>query len=247
MNAVVDTDYRMTLQDRFTIEQGRVYLNGTQALLRLMLDQRRADQRNGLNTAGFVTGYPGSPMQGVDGAMLSNKRLLEENHVVFRPGLNEDLAVTAVWGTQTLHTVPGAKYEGVFSLWYGKALGVDRSADALHLANFRGIGRNGGVLIAAGDDPHARTTAYPTDTSLTFASLYMPVLAPGNVQEIIDLGLHGFAMSRASGLWMGFKIVNDVMEATSVVDTSPQRIKPIIPEVDFEGRRVEARCVSTRA
>lgn len=231
------------LEDRYTVESGRIYLNGTQALLRLMLDQRRADARNGLNTAGFISGYPGSPLHGVDDLFLAQKPLLDEHHLVFQPGLNEELAATAVWGSQTVQSVPGARYDGVLGMWYGKSLGVERAADALHHANFRGVSPRGGVLVVSGDDPHARSTAYPSETNLTFASFYMPVLAPGNVQEIVDFGLHGYAMSRASGLWVGFRIVNDVVESTGVADVSPGRVNPVVPEVMYRGAPVQASIV----
>jgi indolepyruvate ferredoxin oxidoreductase len=239
MNAMTDLQHLLTLDDRYTVEEGTIYLNGMQALLRLMLDQRRLDVRNGLNTAGYVCGYPGSPVGGVDDEMLSNKKHLDENHIVFHPGLNEELAATAVFGTQTLHAVPGAKYDGVFGMWYGKAPGVDRAADALHHANFRGVGKNGGVLAVAGDDPHARSTIYPSDSNLVLASFYMPVLAPGNIQEVIDFGLHGYAMSRASGLWVGFKLVTDVADSCATAQVGPDRVRPVLPGVQFEGAPLE--------
>ncbi|MFT3818907.1 MAG: indolepyruvate ferredoxin oxidoreductase family protein [Rubrivivax sp.] len=235
MNAMSDLQHLLTLDDRYTVEDGTIYLNGMQALLRLMLDQRRLDARNGLNTAGYVSGYPGSPVGGVDDEMLSNRKLLDDNHIVFQPGLNEELAATAVFGTQTLHAVPGAKYDGVFGLWYGKAPGVDRAGDALHHAAFRGVGRNGGVLAVAGDDPHARSTIYPSDSNLALASYYMPVLAPGNIQEVLDFGLHGYALSRASGLWVGFKLVTDVADSCATAQVGRDRIRPVLPTVAFDG------------
>lgn len=238
MNAMTEARYLTTLEDRFTIESGRIFLNGMQALLRLMLDQRRADVRAGLHTAGFVSGYPGSPVGGVDDVMLANQALLEQNHVVFKPGLNEELAATAVWGTQTLHAVPGARYDGVFGMWYGKSPGVDRASDALHHANFRGVGRNGGVLVVAGDDPHARSTIYPSDSNLALAGLYMPILAPANIQEVLDYGMHGYAMSRASGLWIGFKLVTDVADSCATAEVDPLRIQPVVPDIQYQGTAV---------
>jgi len=239
MNAMTDLQHLLSLDDRYTVEEGTIYLNGMQALLRLMLDQRRADQRKGLNTAGYVSGYPGSPVGGVDDEMLGNKAQLDKHHIVFQPGLNEELAATAVFGTQTLHSVPGARYDGVFGMWYGKAPGLDRAADALHHASFRGVGKNGGVLAVVGDDPHARSTIYPSDSNLALASVYMPVLAPGNIQEVLDFGLHGYAMSRASGLWVGFKLVTDVADSCSTATVGAHRIEPVLPRVLFDGAPME--------
>jgi indolepyruvate ferredoxin oxidoreductase len=239
MNTVTEAPFLTALDDRYNVEEGRVYLNGMQALLRLMIDQRRADVRAGLNTAGYVSGYPGSPVGGVDDVMLENRDQLEKNHIVFQPGLNEELAATAVFGTQTLQSVPGAKYDGVFGLWYGKSPGVERAADTFHHANFRGVGKNGGVLVVAGDDPHARSTIYPSDSNLLLANCYMPVLAPGNIQETLDLGRHGYAMSRASGLWVGFKFITDVADSGASVEVGADRVKPIVPKVVTNGQRVE--------
>jgi indolepyruvate ferredoxin oxidoreductase len=236
MNAATELPYLLTLDDRYTVEEGRIYLNGMQALVRLMIDQRRLDQRNGINSAGFVSGYPGSPVGGVDDEMLSSKKHLDAHHVVFQPGLNEELAATAVFGSQTLHSVPGARYDGVFGMWYGKAPGVDRAADAFHHANFRGVGKYGGVLAVAGDDPHARSTICPSDSNLIFSSFLMPVLAPGNIQEVLDFGLHGYALSRASGLWVGFKLVTDVADSCATAEVGPDRIQPILPAVMLDGK-----------
>ncbi|HSV80837.1 MAG TPA: indolepyruvate ferredoxin oxidoreductase family protein [Ramlibacter sp.] len=247
MNAMTEARFLTTLEDRYTTETGRIYLNGMQALLRLLLDQRRLDARRGLNTAGFVSGYPGSPVGGVDDVMLENKALLDAHQIVFQPGLNEELAATAVFGTQTLHAVPGAKYDGVFGLWYGKSPGVDRAADALHHANFRGVDRNGGVLVVAGDDPHARSTIYPSDSNLAFASFYMPVLAPGSIQEVLDFGLHGYALSRASGLWVGFKLVTDVADSGASVEVGPHRVQPVLPKVLYGGQELGASVLVNEA
>ncbi len=235
MNAPVVPPIPFTLDSKFTQERGPVYLNGMQALLRLMLDQRRHDQRNGLNTAGFVCGYPGSPVGGVDAEMDRNRKLLDEHHIVHRPGLNEELAATAAFGTQTLHQVPGAKYDGVFAMWFGKAPGVDRTGDALHHHNFRGTARHGGVLVVAGDDPHARSTIFPSDSNAAFYKFFMPILAPGNIQDVLDFGLHGYALSRASGLWVGFKFVTDVADSAALAVVGPDRVVPIFPEVTYDG------------
>ncbi|MCP5266918.1 MAG: indolepyruvate ferredoxin oxidoreductase family protein [Burkholderiaceae bacterium] len=230
-----------SLEDRYACEQGRVYLNGTQALVRLMLDQRRADARNGLNTAGFVCGYPGSPVGGVDDEMSAARRFLDGQHIVHQPGQNEELAATAVFGTQTLHEAPDPRYDGVFAMWYGKGPGVDRSGDAFHHHNFRGVDRHGGVLCVAGDDPQARSTIFPSDSNAAFYKFFMPLLAPGNVQEVIDFGLHGYALSRASGLWVGMKFVTDVADSASVAEVGPERVQPVIPEVRFDGQPLEPR------
>ncbi|VTU39939.1 indolepyruvate ferredoxin oxidoreductase family protein [Variovorax sp. PBL-E5] len=241
MNSTTDALYLTTLDDRYDVEEGRIFLNGMQALLRVMLDQRRTDLRNGLQTAGFVSGYPGSPVGGVDDVMVDNRDRLASNHIVFQPGLNEELAATAVFGTQTLHALPGARYDGVFGMWYGKSPGVDRAADALHHANFRGVGRNGGVLVVAGDDPHARSTIYPSDSNWLMAGSYMPILAPANIQEVLDFGLHGFAMSRASGLWVGFKLVTDVADSCASALVGHERVRPVLPEVMLDGAPVRPK------
>jgi len=210
-------------------------------MLRVMLDQSRADRLAGLKTAGLVCGYPGSPLGGVDLEIGRNHPVFEAADVYHQLGLNEELAATAIYGTQLIHEVPGARFDGVFGMWFGKSPGVDRAADAFHHANFHGIGRNGGVLAVAGDDPHARSTILPSDSNTLFSSLYMPVLAPGSVQEVLDFGRHGFALSRAAGLWVGFKLISDVADSTATVDVGLDRVTPVLPTVHFDGSPLEPR------
>ena len=247
MNAPRDLQPPLTLEQRFTLEQGSVYLTGTQALVRLLLDQRRADRRAGLNTAGFVCGYPGSPVGGVDHELWRRAELLAEHQIVHRQGLNEELAATAAFGTQMLHEVPGARHDGVFAMWFGKAPGVDRSIDAFHHHNWRGVGRHGGVLAVAGDDPHARSTIFPSDSNAAFYKLAMPILAPGHVQEVLDLGLHGYALSRACGLWVGFKFVTDVADSAATAQVGPGRVRPVIPELLHDGQLFRPRLRANEA
>lgn len=235
MNAISEFKNSFALDQKYTLEEGSIYLNGTQALVRLMLDQKRLDRRNGLNTGGFVCGYPGSPVGNVDPEMIRNRAILQKHDVHHQQGLNEELAATAVFGTQTLHDIPGARYDGVYAMWFGKAPGVDRTGDAFHHHNFRGVGRNGGVLAVAGDDPHARSTIFPSDSNAAFYKFFMPILAPGNIQEVLDFGLHGYALSRACGLWVGFKLVTDVADSAASALVGPGRINPIIPEVMHDG------------
>src|SRR5256714_12826374 len=205
MNAPVDRAAlaAASLDDKYTLERGRVFLTGTQALIRLMMLQRKRDSRAGLNTAGFVSGYRGSPLGGLDQALWRAKQHLESHHVRFQPGVNEDLAATAIWGTQQLNLFPKARYDGVFSMWYGKGPGVDRCGDVFKHANAAGTSRYGGVLTPAGDDHPAKSSPLPPHSEHQFSASMMPVLYPSSVQEIIDLGLHGWAMSRYSGLCDG--------------------------------------------
>jgi indolepyruvate ferredoxin oxidoreductase len=236
-----------SLDHKYRVEEGRIYLSGIQAILRVMLDQHRADRRRGLNTAGLVSGYPGSPVGGVDLELGRHRTVFAAHNIVHLPGLNEELAATAAFGTQLLHSVPGAKYDGVHAMWFGKAPGVDRAGDAFHHANFHGTGRNGGVLAVAGDDPQARSTIIPSDSNAVFASFHMPVLCPGDVQDVLDFGLHGYALSRAAGLWVGFKLVTDIAESAGTVTVSPDRVHPIVPEVEFDGRPFEPRFRANEA
>src|SRR4051812_46540274 len=207
MNAPVDRAAlaAASLDDKFTLERGRVFLTGTQALIRLMMLQRARDAAAGVNTAGFISGYRGSPLGGLDQALWRAQKHLAASHIRFQPGVNEDLAATAIWGTQQLNLFPGARYDGVFSMWYGKGPGVDRSGDVLKHANYAGTSKHGGVLVLAGDDHAAKSSTVPHQSDHQFSAAMIPVLYPSSVQEIIDLGLHGWAMSRYSGCWVGFK------------------------------------------
>jgi indolepyruvate ferredoxin oxidoreductase len=224
---------QVTLDDKYVLESGRVYLTGTQALVRLPMLQRQRDVAAGLNTACFISGYRGSPLGGLDTAMWRAAEFLEKNHVHFRAGVNEDLAATAIWGSQQVGLFPGAKYDGVFGMWYGKGPGVDRSGDALKHANNAGTAPYGGVLALAGDDHTCRSSTLPHQSDHAFADASMPVLNPAGVQDVIDLGLFGFAMSRYSGCWVGFKTVAETVETSASVEIDPLRLNIVTPE-DFE-------------
>lgn len=219
------------LDDRYTQTTGCVLLSGNQALVRLPIQQRLLDQAAGLNTGGFISGYRGSPLGRYDMELWGAARHLEALNVKFQPGVNEDLAGTAVWGSQNVGLVPGAQVDGVFGLWYGKGPGVDRSMDVLKHANLAGSNAKGGVLVLAGDDHGAKssTTAHQSEPVLMAAGI--PVLAPSNVQDILDMGLHGIAMSRFSGCWVALKLVTDVVESTATVDVALDRLQPVLPPV----------------
>jgi indolepyruvate ferredoxin oxidoreductase len=221
-----------TLDDKYTLERGRVFLTGTQALIRLMMLQRERDARAGVNTAGFVSGYRGSPLGGLDQSLWRARKHLESHHIRFQPGVNEDLAATSIWGTQQLNLFPKARYDGVFSMWYGKGPGVDRCGDVFKHANAAGTSRHGGVLALAGDDHAAKSSTLPHQSEHIFKACLIPVLNPANVQDYLDLGLHGFAMSRFSGCWVAFKCVTDVVESGASVIVDPQRVKVTLP-ADF--------------
>ncbi|UCH74015.1 MAG: indolepyruvate ferredoxin oxidoreductase family protein [Rhodospirillales bacterium] len=223
----------VTLNDKYERETGRVYLTGTQALVRLPMLQRQRDVASGRNTACFISGYRGSPLGGLDTAMWQAQSYLERNHIHFRPGVNEDLAATAVWGSQQVGLFPGARYDGVFAMWYGKGPGVDRSGDALKHANNAGTSRYGGVLALAGDDHTCRSSTLPHQSDHAFADASIPVLNPAGVQEVIDLGLLGFAMSRFSGCWIGFKTVAETVETSASVEIDPLRLAIATPD-NFE-------------
>ena len=222
----------VTLDDKWTLDRGRAYMSGTQALLRLAMLQHQRDQLAGLNTAGFISGYRGSPLGAVDQTAWKARAHLERHNVRFQPGLNEDLAATSVWGTQQLNLFEGAKVDGVFSMWYGKGPGVDRCGDVFKHANAAGTSRHGGVLALAGDDHGAKSSTLPHQSDHIFKACMMPVLFPATVQEYLDLGLHGFAMSRYAGVWVGMKTVTEVVEASASVVVDPERVDIQLP-ADF--------------
>jgi indolepyruvate ferredoxin oxidoreductase len=222
----------ISLDDKFTLERGRVFMTGTQALIRVAMLQRERDLKNGLNTAGFITGYRGSPLGSVDQTAVKAEKYLTARHVKFHPGVNEDLAATSVWGTQQVNLFPGAQYDGVFSLWYGKGPGVDRCGDVFKHANMAGSSAHGGVLVVAGDDHAAKssTTAHQSEHILKACGI--PVLYPSSVQEYLDYGLHGWAMSRYTGLWVAMKCVTDIVESGMSVEVDPERVQIALPQ-DF--------------
>jgi len=223
----------ISLDDKFTLERGRAFMTGTQAIVRLPMLQRQRDLAAGLNTAGYLTGYRGSPLGGIDLTAARAKKYLDAHHVTFQPGTNEDLAATAIWGTQQLNLFPGARYDGVFGLWYGKGPGVDRSGDVFKHANMAGTAPHGGVLVLAGDDHAAKssTTAHQSEHILKACGI--PVLYPSNVQEYLDYGLHGWALSRYTGLWVAMKCVTDVVESGASVELDPERVRIALPD-DFD-------------
>ncbi len=229
MNAPADLS-KASLEDKYTLERGRVFMTGTQALIRLMMLQRERDRLAGINTAGFISGYRGSPLGGLDQALWRAKKHLEPHHIVFQPGVNEDLAATAIWGTQQVGMFQGARYDGVYGMWYGKGPGVDRCGDVFKHANAAGTAKHGGVLVLAGDDHAAKSSTLPHQSEHIFKACLIPVLNPSNVQDYLDLGLHGYAMSRFSGLWVAFKCVTDVVESGASVLVDPQRVAVKLPE-----------------
>ncbi|HMN65823.1 MAG TPA: indolepyruvate ferredoxin oxidoreductase family protein, partial [Burkholderiaceae bacterium] len=224
---------QVTLDDKYTLERGRAFMSGTQALVRLPMLQRERDRRAGLNTAGFVSGYRGSPLGGLDQSLWKAREHLAAHQVVFQPGLNEDIAATSIWGTQQVNLSPKARVDGVFAMWYGKGPGVDRSGDVFKHANAAGTSRHGGVLVLAGDDHGAKSSTLPHQSDHVFKACGLPVFYPATVQEYLDLGLHGWAMSRWSGLWVAMKTVTEVVEASASVDIDPDRVNIVIP-ADFE-------------
>ncbi|MFP5391653.1 MAG: indolepyruvate ferredoxin oxidoreductase family protein [Gammaproteobacteria bacterium] len=215
--------------DKYSATSGRIYLSGIDALVRLPLLQRLRDQAAGLNTAGFISGYRGSPLGGFDEALWKAGRHLKGNHIRFVPGVNEDLAATAVWGTQQVDQIGPARYDGVFAMWYGKGPGVDRCGDVFRHLNHSGSARHGGVLLVAGDDHGAYSSTLPHQSDPMFAASMIPVLYPCNVQEYLDLGLHGWAMSRFSGCAVGFKALADTVESSASVDANPWRVQIRVP------------------
>lgn len=222
----------ISLEDKYTVREGRIYLSGTQALVRLPLMQKARDLAAGLNTAGFISGYRGSPLGAYDQALWQAREHLRQHDIVFQPGVNEDLAATSCWGTQQVTLYPEATHDGVFAIWYGKGPGVDRSMDVFKHANAAGTSPHGGVLVLAGDDHAAKSSTVAHQSEHNFISAGMPLLYPASVQEYLDYGLHGWAMSRYSGLWVGMKCVTEIVESSASVYVDPSRPAILLPD-DF--------------
>lgn len=224
---------KVSLEDKYTQERGRAFMSGVQALVRLPLVQQLRDAQAGLHTAGFISGYRGSPLGGYDQALWKASEHLKRHNIVFQPGVNEELAATAVWGTQQVELFPEQKkYDGVFGIWYGKGPGVDRCSDVFKHANMAGTSPKGGVIAIAGDDHVAKSSTAAHQSDHIFKACGLPVFFPSDVQGILDMGLHAFALSRFSGLWSGMKTIQEVVESSASVDVSIDRVNIILPE-DF--------------
>ncbi|MDR7598920.1 MAG: indolepyruvate ferredoxin oxidoreductase family protein [Armatimonadota bacterium] len=230
------------LEERYTLEEGRVYLTGVQALVRLPLDQVRRDRRAGLRTGVFISGYPGSPLSGYDLALQRARRLLEAYGVVHRPAPNEESAATALMGTQMLDEHPHSQFDGVVGFWYGKGPGVDRSGDALKHGNFAGTSRYGAVVVLAGEDHEGKSSTMPFQDDYAFAAHGIPVLYPSSVAEFLELGLHAVALSRFSGCWVALKLVAALCDGGQIVEVSTDRPSVVLPEVEVDGRPFRKRA-----
>jgi indolepyruvate ferredoxin oxidoreductase len=223
------------LADRFRLEDGRVFLSGVQAIARLPVDQLRIDRRRGLDTAAFVSGYQGSPLGTFQEEVSRAARTVPDLPIVVQPAVNEELAATAVMGSQLVDSRPERRHDGVVGVWYGKAPGLDRATDAIRHAVFAGTARHGGVVAVVGDDPAAKSSTLPSSSDATLVDLHMPIIFPGDVQEALDLARHAVALSRASGMWVGLKVVTPVADGTGTVDVHPDRIRPVVPTMEFDG------------
>ncbi len=224
---------KISLNDKYALDTTRAYMTGIEALVRLPMLQHQRDLERGINTAGFISGYRGSPLGGVDQAMWKAADYLKQHNIKFLPGVNEDLAATAVWGSQQVNLFPGAKYDGVFGMWYGKGPGVDRSMDVIKHANAFGTSKYGGVLAVAGDDHAAKSSTLPHQSEHMFIGASIPVLNPANVQEVLDLGIFGWEMSRYTGAWVALKAITENMDSAISAEIDPARVNITIPE-DFQ-------------
>ncbi len=229
----------VSLDDKYLVEGSQVFITGVQALVRLPLLRREVDAKNGLNTAGFISGYRGSPLGTYDKQLWHERKRLADHHIIFQPGVNEELAATAVWGSQQAGLFPGARYNGVFGVWYGKGPGVDRSGDAFKHANMFGTARHGGVLAVAGDDHACKSSTLPNQSDFALIDAEIPVLSPADIAELIEFGMKGFDLSRFAGLWVGIKAISDTMDASATVRINPNSYRSIVPEgvIDPPGGR----------
>ncbi len=235
----------VSLADRYDLTKSQVLLNGPQALVRLMLMQQARDKATGLDTAGLVTGYRGSPLGAVDMQMARAKDVLDPAQIRFQPGLNEDLAATALWGSQQAELRGEGRHDGVFGLWYGKGPGIDRSGDVMRHANLAGTSVHGGVVMAMGDDHTCESSTTLHQSDMAMVDAYMPFVSPAGLQEVLDYGLYAYALSRFAGVWVGLKLMKDTIEVTSVVDTSPDRMSFVIPQVDMPNGGLNIRLIDT--
>lgn len=224
---------QVDLDDKYTLDDGRIFLTGVQALVRLPLMQKRRDAAAGKNTSGFISGYRGSPLGGYDQQIWRAKKHMKSHDIHFQPGVNEELAATACWGSQQTNLYPGAKFDGTFAIWYGKGPGVDRSGDVFKHATFAGTAPWGGVLAMAGDDHVSKSSTLPHQSEFAFLDASVPVLNPAGVQDTLDFGLFGIALSRFAGVWVGFKTTAEIMDSTASVDAHPDALEITIP-TDFE-------------
>ena len=222
----------VSLDDKYIKKDGSIYINGTQSLVRLPLIQKQKDTSNNLNTSGFISGYPGSPLGGYDLELIKAKKFLSKYEIDHYQALNEEIAATAVWGSQQIEYYNKNNKDGVFGIWYGKGPGVDRSLDAFKHANAAGSSKFGGVLAIAGDDHGCKSSSIPHQSDHNFISAFIPYLYPAGIDDIISYGLLGFEISRYSGCWVGMKIVSDVADSSKTYDTSNEDNKIIIPSDD---------------
>ena len=233
----------VTLDDKYSLDVGRAFMSGVQALVKLPMLQRQRDALQGKNTAGFISGYRGSPLGTYDQALWKAKKYLQAQNIVFQPGVNEELAATALWGTQQLGFAPAGsnKFDGVFGIWYGKGPGVDRCADVFKHANMAGTTPWGGVLAVAGDDHVAKSSTAAHQSDHIFKACGTPVFFPASVQDILDLGVHAFAMSRFSGIWSGMKTIQEIVESSATAVIDPERVKIVLPEFEMPAGGVHIR------
>ncbi|NIP72099.1 MAG: hypothetical protein GWO16_03285, partial [Gammaproteobacteria bacterium] len=212
------SERKFSLDDRYQLLEGQVALTGIQALVRLPMDQRRRDAAAGLRIGTYISGYQGSPLGELDKQITLARHLLPEHDIVWEPGINEDVAATAIYGTQFIEQFPHERFQGVTGIWYGKGPGIDRTGDAFRHGQYIGTSTHGAALALGGDDPACKSSTIPSDSTMTLYDLYFPVLFPGDPQEVLELGLHGIAMSRYCGLWSALKIVTNVADGGAVID-----------------------------
>ena len=223
-----------SLIDKYNINESAVFLTGIQALVRLCLVQKKIDAIAGLNTAGYVSGYRGSPLGAVDQQFLSANKFLKDSNIIYEPAINEDLAATAIWGAQQSEMRGDGLYDGVFCIWYGEGPGVDRSGDALKHGNLAGSSKHGGVLVLLGDDHTCESSTTCHQSEYALVDSMIPILNPANVKEIIEFGLHGWALSRFSGVWAGLKCVKDNVESSMSINFNLNQFKTIVPDKSLQ-------------